>query len=316
MGAVLERIALLSPRKFENLVYDLLVWRGLKNVSWRTPGSDGGRDIEGTRSVIDFSGTVRHERWYVECKRYEAAIDWPTVYGKIAYAANHNADYLLLCTNSSVSPKCRDELALREAGHLRPFVRTWEGHELETLVASEPLLVRKYGLVPPDGDSAKTVLPLLWASSKSVGNAYAASAIIGNANPALEFAAAAAELAAIAADDLGVQLRPQHPFVAQRDLYDWCVLEAAEGTITAFHAYGLRAFLATMRLASGGGSLRLIETSVDGFVAALVIEPPPPADAEATLRAMRDIALVSDFEWTLTATAVQVRARSRQEDSI
>jgi hypothetical protein len=35
----------LTPTEFENLVFDLLISRGMVNVAWRTPGADGGRDI-------------------------------------------------------------------------------------------------------------------------------------------------------------------------------------------------------------------------------------------------------------------------------
>ena len=100
----------LKPTLFENLTFDLLQAVGLTNLRWRTPGSDVGRDIQGELVVQDISGDSTKQIWYVECKRYSKAISWPIVYEKIAYAANHNADYLLLVTTSSVSPQCADEI--------------------------------------------------------------------------------------------------------------------------------------------------------------------------------------------------------------
>lgn len=71
---LLDKLRCLPHRNFENLVYDLLVRRGLGNVKWRTPGADGGRDIESEYMVYDFSGSARVERWYVECKRQRQAV--------------------------------------------------------------------------------------------------------------------------------------------------------------------------------------------------------------------------------------------------
>jgi restriction endonuclease Mrr len=76
---MLEKIKKLEPRRFENLVFDLVQIIGLENVVWRTPGADGGRDIEGDMEVRDMSGGLVLQKWFVECKRYRASIDWPTV---------------------------------------------------------------------------------------------------------------------------------------------------------------------------------------------------------------------------------------------
>jgi hypothetical protein len=94
----------LSPYQFENLTYDLLQAAGLKRLVWRTPGSDGGRDIEGLYTAIDFSSYHYTQKWYIECKRYSSSIDWPTVWNKIAYADARKVDFLLLVTNSNPSP--------------------------------------------------------------------------------------------------------------------------------------------------------------------------------------------------------------------
>ena len=83
---LVDKLKALTPGQFENLVYDLVTSAGLRNAVWRTPGSDGGRDIEGEMATTDFSGFHTITKWYVECKRYAASVDWPTVWEKIAYA--------------------------------------------------------------------------------------------------------------------------------------------------------------------------------------------------------------------------------------
>jgi Restriction endonuclease len=89
----------LSPHQFENLTVDLLQVAGLKRLVWRTLGPDGGRDIEGFYTSIDFSNYYYTKRWYIECKRYSSSIDWPTVWNKIAYADARKANFLLFVTN-------------------------------------------------------------------------------------------------------------------------------------------------------------------------------------------------------------------------
>src|SRR5688500_18811623 len=123
---LLDDLKALDPTIFEHLVYDLLVLSGLRNATWRTPGADGGRDIEGTAIHADLSASVTHQKWYVECKRYEASVDWPTIYGEIAYADNHGADFLLICTTSSLSPRCKEEIQRRDALRQRLQVRYWD----------------------------------------------------------------------------------------------------------------------------------------------------------------------------------------------
>jgi Restriction endonuclease len=70
----------LQPEQFENLTYDILLLSGVQNLRWRTPGTDGGRDLEGDLTTVDFSGETVKQRWYIECKRYAQSINWPTTF--------------------------------------------------------------------------------------------------------------------------------------------------------------------------------------------------------------------------------------------
>jgi HJR/Mrr/RecB family endonuclease len=143
---IVDKLGALTPAQFENIVYDLVTSAGLRNAVWRTPGADGGRDIEGEMATTDFSGFSVNAKWYIECKRYAAAVDWPTVWGKIAYADSHGADYLLVVTTSSLSPQCKTEVSTWNAGRRRPAVRFWEGHNLEQVLAHYPRILVKHGL--------------------------------------------------------------------------------------------------------------------------------------------------------------------------
>jgi restriction endonuclease Mrr len=125
----LDKLKRLPPDAFENLTYDLLFLSGLRNLRWRTPSADGGRDIEGEFSVIDFSGETNVQKWYIECKRYAQTLNWPTVYEKLAIAENHHADYLLFVTTSNFSVPCRDEVERHNKAR-RVKIRIWPFYEL------------------------------------------------------------------------------------------------------------------------------------------------------------------------------------------
>src|SRR5258708_28477822 len=93
----------MEPEQFENLTYDILLLSGVQNLRWRTPSADGGRDLEGEITTVDFSGETVKQRWYIGCKPYAQSINWPTVYEKLTVAVNHQADYLLLVTTTNIS---------------------------------------------------------------------------------------------------------------------------------------------------------------------------------------------------------------------
>lgn len=162
----------LNPTDFENLTFDLLILKGLQNVRWRTPGADGGRDIEADEMHIDFANTQIVRKWYVECKKYKGSVDWPTIFGKIAYAESQCADYLLMCTSSKFTPAAITQMEkwnLRRGG---VQVRLWPGHEIEHHIKPYFDLRVKYGIDPtptPQGDKLTT---LALAVSKSIETYY------------------------------------------------------------------------------------------------------------------------------------------------
>ena len=175
--SVLGRVKGLNPRVFEHLVYDLLVGEGssmshgarpapmtagTSNPTWRWWTSADSRDLSaGTLSV---SVTAR--------------LDWPSVREKIAFAENHDADYLLICTTSSLSSTCLDEIATPARRIRRPIVRSWEGAALEHLLLHDPALMAKYGLSDAPSREA-IVLPLLWHVTKAVQADYGSRGATG-----------------------------------------------------------------------------------------------------------------------------------------
>lgn len=148
MFSMREKLLNLTPEQFENLIFDLCIGLGMTNTTWRTPGRDGGRDIQGTLISRDFSMHTRIENWYVECKRYDSSINWPTIYEKISYASNHNIDYLLLATTSTPSPQCRDEIEKWNSSHSNKCkIRIWDYAWISLTLTDFPQILYKYGIV-------------------------------------------------------------------------------------------------------------------------------------------------------------------------
>jgi hypothetical protein len=162
----------LSPTEFENLTFDLVVAMGLKNVAWRTPGADGGRDIEATAPVKDFSGKHTSQKWFIECKRYSGSVDWPTIYGKLAYADSHVADYLLMCTSSQFTPAAITHADEWNNQRRNTKIRLWPSHVLEQQLLSHPDIQLKYGLTNTPGSPGQTIVNLALVLSKTVATHY------------------------------------------------------------------------------------------------------------------------------------------------
>jgi hypothetical protein len=142
----LASITDLSPTGFENLSFDIVRDMRFHSVQWRTPGADGGRDIEALREISDPTFGIYSEKWFIECKQYSASVNWPTVYEKIAHADALDADYLFLLVSSSASPQCLDRMKSWNDGHRRLKVRIWGQHEIMAHLELRRHILIKYGL--------------------------------------------------------------------------------------------------------------------------------------------------------------------------
>ena len=191
---MLDRINALDPTEFENLTYDSVRAAGLRNLVWRTPGADGGRDIEGIAFSTDMSGHELIQKWYVECKHYSNSIDWATIYKKIAHADVHEADVLLLVTNNNPSPACETEITRWNDSRRRPLVRFWRGYNLKQVLSGFPEVAASYGLIDNVDKLRASVLPLSLIISKVSQAAYVRSEFDQSVKDELEVGSGLAEL--------------------------------------------------------------------------------------------------------------------------
>jgi hypothetical protein len=215
----------LTPTQFENLAYDLLTARGLANATWRTPGADGGRDIEGTWSHVDISGEQTTQVWYVDCKHHTKSVNWPTVFEKVSYAVSNAADYLLIVCTPSLSPACRTEVKKWNDQRKRPLIRAWESHYLSALLAGYSEIAAKYGFLPATILQLPGFVDIVVEASKSAASAYTRASILSAEGPSkeLELAAALAGFVSEKMQQFSLRgtLLEVSPFTLPEDGYDW-----------------------------------------------------------------------------------------------
>lgn len=181
----------LSPTSFENLCFDIVRGMAFQNPTWRTPGADGGRDIEAWRAIIDPTFVSTQEKWFIECKRYATAVDWPTIHDKIAHAEALDADYLFIMTTSSASPTSLDRINSWNSLNRRPRVRFWGEHDVLSHISIRRELCLKYGF----GSSSAETLGFAEVSlemAKIISTIHSGTLYSRDVNSALEYANALA----------------------------------------------------------------------------------------------------------------------------
>lgn len=190
---LIGKISKLSPTQFENLTYDLIRAAGFRNLTWRTPGSDSGRDIEAEFHLKDASGMDSTQRWYVECKKYAKSISWPVVFEKVSFAKNHRADYLLMVSNNNPSPSCENEISIwNSVNNLQ--IRFWRGYDLEHIISQHDSIAAKYGFSLRKEKMLLSVFPLSLISVKLSAAATAAAEFSQPLGASLNAASAVGEL--------------------------------------------------------------------------------------------------------------------------
>ncbi|ATE61956.1 restriction endonuclease [Thauera sinica] len=272
----------LSPSQFENLTLDLMQLLGLKNCVWRTPGRDGGRDIQGEFFGADFSGFTRKESWYVECKRYSDAVSWPTVWEKIAYADSNSADILLIVTSSTLSPQAIDEVNRWNADRRSLTIRFWNGQDLLNRLSLFPQILVKYCLSEnPLTDSAVSILPLTKVLTKYANTGSAHSTFGKDRGRIDEVIQALAELISARIEEVETNGKIMElPFVASKDGYPWLDSNNSVES-TRIDRYVMRALLALVRCHSTN---ERIQATADGRVLNVLCSLPSAASFHDDLR--------------------------------
>ncbi|MBL4280784.1 restriction endonuclease [Vibrio fluvialis] len=255
-----RKIGDLSPTELENLSFDLIQKLGMKNLVWRTPGRDGGRDLQGEFFVEDMSGFTSRQCWYIDCKRYTNSVSWPTVWEKVSFAESNSADILLVITTSSLSPQAVDEVNRWNEKNNRLSIRFWNSVDLETRLKLYPEILVKYGLsANPDERKGLVVLPLTRILLKFSNSAYSCQVFgSGREDRKLNVVYSISELIANRLNDFDVDHKiSTYDFKSSSDSFDWLNGEDAVEQCK-LDKYGFRALASYIYDFSGKESLFFI----------------------------------------------------------
>jgi HJR/Mrr/RecB family endonuclease len=123
-------------KTYEDMIFDLLIYEGFRNVIRTPPIRDGGYDfIAITQNALGLS-----EKIVIESKFYKNHKISINILRKLyAITLTGNANKIFLITNSELTNASRDFLT-----HSMPNIVVWEGHELIKKLFSHPTLVEKY----------------------------------------------------------------------------------------------------------------------------------------------------------------------------
>jgi hypothetical protein len=223
---ILQRLLTIDPTQFENLIFECLRAKGMANLVWRTPGADGGRDIEGAVFDRDLAGATDVRRWYVECKRYNSSLDWPTVRGKVAYAESNDADFLLVATTTNPSPQCENEISKWNSAKRRPLIRFWRGYDLPNIIRCLPDVAVMFGLIEDKRKASSSLLPLAEVSTRLAQATYTRYYFNQSDVSSIEAVAAVSELFSVRLKDVLELGRPAvGPLLRGRPMFEWLQTE-------------------------------------------------------------------------------------------
>jgi len=145
----------LTPTRFEEFCYDLLVEMGFSNVTWRkgtgmkASPADQGRDIECELLKNDV-GEKYFEKWFVEAKHYKAGVPPDKLQAAITWAQSERPDVLLFIVSNFLSNAAKSYLKKYKENNKPAFrIRVFERPELERFTAEKSQLLHKYKVSRP-----------------------------------------------------------------------------------------------------------------------------------------------------------------------
>jgi hypothetical protein len=147
----------LSNTEFEELIYDLLVALGFKNVNWRRGTGQGGfvadqgRDIVAQEMRTSIDGEEHLETWFVQCKHYVKGVPPEKLHDALAWSNAERPHVLQFAVSNFLSNPAKNHLEIYERNNKPPYrIKLWERKNLERLISARPQLIRRYKLEPFD----------------------------------------------------------------------------------------------------------------------------------------------------------------------
>ncbi len=141
--------SLIDPEKFEKLIYFLLDSIGMKNIIWRKGGSgvsatDGGRDLECEKHIIEEDDSIKIEKWWVEVKYRTNTLEKIKVQETLINAVGYpEVDVICIATNNVISNPTLDWINVFKLNKGKKMV-IWQGHKIEKIIKDNPSLIYRF----------------------------------------------------------------------------------------------------------------------------------------------------------------------------
>lgn len=172
----------LTDTDFEEFCFDLLEEMNFVNLDWRkgtgkkTSPSDSGRDIIAQLQRTDIDGSVRAEKWFVDCKHYKSGIPARELQNLLAWAQAERPHVALFIISNFLSNSAKTYLETYKRNNNPPFeIKVWERTNLESMSRGKTLLLRLHGVLksnlrPEDeiGEAAEEFFNRVWYYRKLV----------------------------------------------------------------------------------------------------------------------------------------------------
>jgi len=140
---VTKSISNLTPKQFEEMVYDILDAERFENLTWREGGGDSGRDIEATTFERDASGYQDKFIWFCDAKLYARGVPFEKIQPALSPATATKPHYLLFAVYPHLTPQCKDLLDEWKSKNNPSFrVRLWEKKDIWKRLRRHPEVIR------------------------------------------------------------------------------------------------------------------------------------------------------------------------------
>ena len=130
---------------FENLCYELIYKTGFRQIKWLQGGSDNGRDIQANLAIENELVGEISEKWFFECKHYQAGVNSSVLDSKITLAKGKSIDHLVFFISSYLTKDTR--IWIVEIQKTVSFkIHVIEGPELKNILCRYPALIKDYDI--------------------------------------------------------------------------------------------------------------------------------------------------------------------------
>ena len=142
----------LTPKRFEELCYDIVSKNGFINTTFRGGGPDGGRDLEAIHVYKIAKKEIREKCWF-QCKRQKQGVSYNQISTEVSKAQDQGIRKFFILSNQDTTPDCKDDIYNWNKKN-RCYIHDLSGIEFLNLLFELPDVLQYYfpdEEIPPIG---------------------------------------------------------------------------------------------------------------------------------------------------------------------